>query len=236
MYSSNDWAVIVTGDGDFACLMKYLEKNNKLCKIIVPTVKYSKLLRPYNGYILPLAAISRHISSNKKNPALGAGYAFGARLFLVVQGFGFWSQLTSRLLEGNLDCSGCCGCCGECLKSGIGVGSDCLGLCRCFCGIVEGFLVGFNLAGAVDGGLGTCDGLLNLGVGLSSSSISGVVANHFSELLIELGANCSVHMEPPSIDTLQIAMISIIHYLSIKVKPIVLIFAISRRLQNNRTN
>ena len=62
-YANYNQAVIVTGDGDFACLMKYLEKNNKLCKIIVPTVKYSKLLRPYNGYILPLAVISKQISS-----------------------------------------------------------------------------------------------------------------------------------------------------------------------------
>lgn len=53
----------MTNGDDFSCLMKYLEKNNKLCKIIVPTVKYSKLLRPYNGYILPLAVISRQISS-----------------------------------------------------------------------------------------------------------------------------------------------------------------------------
>lgn len=62
-YANYNQAVVVTGDGDFACLMKYLEKNNKLCKIIVPTVKYSKLLRPYNGYILPLAVISKQISS-----------------------------------------------------------------------------------------------------------------------------------------------------------------------------
>ncbi|MEY2985878.1 MAG: hypothetical protein RJB24_107 [Candidatus Parcubacteria bacterium] len=39
-------AIIVTGDGDFACLMKYLKSVNKLAKVIVPHHKrYSKLIK-----------------------------------------------------------------------------------------------------------------------------------------------------------------------------------------------
>lgn len=38
----------MVGDGDFACLMKFLEKNNKLGKIIPPTARYSKLLKPFS--------------------------------------------------------------------------------------------------------------------------------------------------------------------------------------------
>ena len=44
-------AVIVSGDGDFHCLAKYLEQNGKLLKIIVPNSKYSSLLRGFGYYI-----------------------------------------------------------------------------------------------------------------------------------------------------------------------------------------
>jgi predicted nucleotidyltransferase len=41
-------AVIVTGDGDFYCLVDYLSKKNKLLKLLVPNVhKYSRLLKPF---------------------------------------------------------------------------------------------------------------------------------------------------------------------------------------------
>lgn len=47
-YNNYDKAVIVSGDGDFYCIIEYLEKNNKLCKLIVPDrYKYSSLLRKY---------------------------------------------------------------------------------------------------------------------------------------------------------------------------------------------
>lgn len=39
-------AVIVSGDGDFYCLIKYLNEKNKLCRLLVPNLKrYSKLLK-----------------------------------------------------------------------------------------------------------------------------------------------------------------------------------------------
>jgi uncharacterized LabA/DUF88 family protein len=39
-------AIIVSGDGDFACLVEYLKNKNKLERLIVPNKKkYSKLLR-----------------------------------------------------------------------------------------------------------------------------------------------------------------------------------------------
>jgi uncharacterized LabA/DUF88 family protein len=44
-YSSYDKAVIVTGDGDFYCLVKYLIDKNKLEALIVPNkLKFSALL------------------------------------------------------------------------------------------------------------------------------------------------------------------------------------------------
>jgi len=47
-YSNYDKAVIVTGDGDFRCLIEYLFNQKKLLKLIVPNkYKYSALLREF---------------------------------------------------------------------------------------------------------------------------------------------------------------------------------------------
>ncbi|MBU1164205.1 NYN domain-containing protein [Patescibacteria group bacterium] len=47
-YPSYQKAVIVTGDGDFYCLIDYLNKQNKLLGLLVPNVyKYSRLLKPF---------------------------------------------------------------------------------------------------------------------------------------------------------------------------------------------
>jgi len=45
-YSNFDEAIIITGDGDFHCLIDYLAKNNKLLKLLVPNKDaYSTLLK-----------------------------------------------------------------------------------------------------------------------------------------------------------------------------------------------
>lgn len=48
LYSHYDKAIIVTGDGDFHCLIDYLENAGKLLKILTPTNHYSSLLRKFN--------------------------------------------------------------------------------------------------------------------------------------------------------------------------------------------
>ena len=50
-YPNYDKAVIVSGDGDFHCLVEYLVRQNKLLKIIVPNQRYSSLLRKFSGFI-----------------------------------------------------------------------------------------------------------------------------------------------------------------------------------------
>ena len=50
-YKNYNKAIIVTGDGDFHCLVEYLEKKNKLYRILVPNKHYSGLLRKFNNYI-----------------------------------------------------------------------------------------------------------------------------------------------------------------------------------------
>ena len=45
-YEKYEKAVIVSGDGDFACLVRHLKKQHKLEKVLVPNIaKYSALLK-----------------------------------------------------------------------------------------------------------------------------------------------------------------------------------------------
>lgn len=47
-----DKAIVISGDGDFKCLIRYLEENNKLQRILIPSkFAYSSLLFPYRKYM-----------------------------------------------------------------------------------------------------------------------------------------------------------------------------------------
>ncbi|MDD5692188.1 MAG: NYN domain-containing protein [Candidatus Omnitrophica bacterium] len=49
-YPNYEQAVIVSGDGDFHCLVEYLKKQNKLMKLIVPNRhRFSSLLRKFTA-------------------------------------------------------------------------------------------------------------------------------------------------------------------------------------------
>ncbi len=51
-YQNYDKALVVTGDGDFYCLVDYLEKNDKLLKLLVPNMrKFSSLYRKMMPHI-----------------------------------------------------------------------------------------------------------------------------------------------------------------------------------------
>lgn len=47
-----DKAIIVTGDGDFHCLVEYLQEKNKLLHVMVPNDKFSKLLGRFSKDIV----------------------------------------------------------------------------------------------------------------------------------------------------------------------------------------
>lgn len=51
-YPNFDKAIIVSGDGDFHCLIEYLKDNQKLQYVITPNRKYSRLLREFSSYIV----------------------------------------------------------------------------------------------------------------------------------------------------------------------------------------
>lgn len=53
-YLHYDQAIIVSGDGDFTCLIEYLIENGKLLHIFTPNAKYSQLLKPFAQYIVRL--------------------------------------------------------------------------------------------------------------------------------------------------------------------------------------
>ncbi len=50
-------AVIVSGDGDFFCLIDHLAEEDKLKKIITPNSRYSSLLRKFAKDVLPLGTL-----------------------------------------------------------------------------------------------------------------------------------------------------------------------------------
>jgi uncharacterized LabA/DUF88 family protein len=64
-YANYDKAVIVSGDGDFACLMEFLEENGKLLHIFTPNHKYSKLLRPFAKRIVHMSTFRDSVAYQK---------------------------------------------------------------------------------------------------------------------------------------------------------------------------
>lgn len=60
-----DQAIIVSGDGDFHCLIEYLDGKNKLQCILAPNRHYSSLLRKYNRYIIRVDLLRRSLELKK---------------------------------------------------------------------------------------------------------------------------------------------------------------------------
>jgi uncharacterized LabA/DUF88 family protein len=72
-YANYEGAVLVTGDGDFHCLVKYLLKKDKLKKIIIPNQKtYSALLKrfpsEYLAFMTDLRAKLEFLPKKKRTP------------------------------------------------------------------------------------------------------------------------------------------------------------------------
>jgi uncharacterized LabA/DUF88 family protein len=66
-YPNYDGAVIVSGDGDFYCLVKYLQKMGKLTKLIVPDEnRYSSLYRKLTGYIMSVGKLRGKLEIKKR--------------------------------------------------------------------------------------------------------------------------------------------------------------------------
>lgn len=65
-----DQAIIVTGDGDFHCLVEYLKEKDKLLHVMVPNDRFSKLLRRFTKDIVRINGLRPKLEykpSNKKD-------------------------------------------------------------------------------------------------------------------------------------------------------------------------
>ena len=56
-----DKAVVVSGDGDFYCLIEYLEEQGKLHQVLAPNNHYSSLFKPYAHMITSLEKYKRDL-------------------------------------------------------------------------------------------------------------------------------------------------------------------------------
>jgi len=64
-----DKAIIVSGDGDFYCLVEYLAAQHKLLHLMAPNWQYSSLLKPYEQYIVRLDKHRRTLAyHDRKKP------------------------------------------------------------------------------------------------------------------------------------------------------------------------
>lgn len=66
-YPNYDKAIIVSGDGDFHCLIEYLVKQGKLFHVFIPNRnKYSALLRKFRKYFVYLDKLNRKLGKQKE--------------------------------------------------------------------------------------------------------------------------------------------------------------------------
>jgi uncharacterized LabA/DUF88 family protein len=64
--NSFDQAIIISGDGDFYCLIEYLKLNNKLRAVGVPDHRhYSALLREFSEYHFYISYLKKQLSYKK---------------------------------------------------------------------------------------------------------------------------------------------------------------------------
>ena len=64
-YKNYQKAIIVSGDGDFRCLVEYLVNNNKLLLVLAPNKHYSSLLRIYNNFVVRVDLLRGSLEQKK---------------------------------------------------------------------------------------------------------------------------------------------------------------------------
>jgi len=66
-FDNYDKALIVTGDGDFYCLVDYLKRQNKLLKLMIPNKrKYSSLFAKLMDHIVFMNDLRGKLEYRKK--------------------------------------------------------------------------------------------------------------------------------------------------------------------------
>ncbi len=70
-YPHYDKAIIISGDGDFHCLIEYLDKKQKLFHILIPhPQKYSALLRRFRKYFIYIQELENKLGVQKKRGSI----------------------------------------------------------------------------------------------------------------------------------------------------------------------
>lgn len=65
-YPNYDKAMIVSGDGDFHCLIEHLEETDKLYKVLIPNkFRYSSLLSKFNQYFVYVSQLKQRLEKQK---------------------------------------------------------------------------------------------------------------------------------------------------------------------------
>jgi hypothetical protein len=60
-------AIIVSGDGDYYCLIEYLENHNKLSHVMIPNKSsYSSLLKKYRRYFVFVSELKEKLEYRKR--------------------------------------------------------------------------------------------------------------------------------------------------------------------------
>jgi uncharacterized LabA/DUF88 family protein len=60
-------AIIVSGDGDFYCLVEYLSNEDLLDKIMTPNSRYSSLLREFGRYIVDITNLRDKLEYKRRH-------------------------------------------------------------------------------------------------------------------------------------------------------------------------
>lgn len=64
-FKSFEKAIVVTGDGDFFCLVEYLDLKGKLLHLLTPNKLYSRLYKPFSGYIVRVDQLRGSLEQKK---------------------------------------------------------------------------------------------------------------------------------------------------------------------------
>ena len=77
-YDDYDKALIITGDGDFYCLVDYLMKNNKLLNVMIPDRnKFSSLFRKLRPYLVFMNNLRKKLEYTRMKKKKKRGIAAG---------------------------------------------------------------------------------------------------------------------------------------------------------------
>jgi uncharacterized LabA/DUF88 family protein len=61
-YQNYEKAIVVSGDGDFYCLVEYLSQKDKLLHLLAPNNHYSTLYRPFEKYVVVLDTMKNQLA------------------------------------------------------------------------------------------------------------------------------------------------------------------------------